>query len=658
MQGAPGDYLWRPSLKRLERANLTAYLEWLRAERGLKFESYDALWRWSVTEPEEFWGSLWERFELLSYGPYESVLADRRMPGARWFAGARANYAEQALRRRGDETAIVFRSESRSPESISYADLSAHVASVAAMLRDLGVRRGDRVVAYVPNVPEAVVAFLAAASIGAIWSCCAPDLGAPSVLDRFRQIEPTILFAVDGYVYGGKTFDRRDVVEQLARGLPTLRSTIAVPTLDCEANTAAWVESVGRPESGDPEFEELEFDHPLWILFSSGTTGLPKAIVHGHGGILLEHLKVHSLHLDLHEDDRFFWFTSTNWMMWNFLVSGLLVGSTLVLFDGSPTHPDPGMLWRLAEETQTTFFGTSAPFIQASMAAGLRPGREFDLGAIRSVGSTASPLPEEGFRWIYSEVGEDILLGSASGGTDVCTPFVGPCPLQPVYAGELQCCLLGVSAHAYDEQGNDVVGEVGELVIDQPMPSMPLFFWNDADGSKYGESYFDVYPGVWRHGDWIEFNERGGSVIHGRSDSTIKRAGIRTGTTEFYRLIETLPEVTDSLVIDTSELGADRGELIVFVVLRPGVELSDALVRRIDHRLRTGLSPRHRPDRIIQIPDVPRTLNGKKVEVPVKRILRGAPRTDVVVAGALSNPESLEPFVQIAAETLTSGEPP
>jgi acetoacetyl-CoA synthetase len=653
-----GELLWEPSPERRAEANLAVYLEWLHSSRGLQFDSYDQLWRWSVDDLEEFWSSIWDHFGLAESGSYEQVLSDERMPGTRWFAGASANYAERALRRRDDRPALLFKSERLPLEAVSHADLYARVRAVAATLRDVGVRPGDRVVGYMPNIPETVVAFLAAASIGAVWSCCSPDLGVPSVLDRFRQIEPSVLFAVDGYVYGGKAFDRRAAVGELQRGLPTLRTTIVVPSL---AEGVGSVEGTPWPEAdaggGELEFERLPFDHPLWILYSSGTTGLPKAIVHGHGGILLEHLKVHSLHLDLHEDDRFFWFTSTNWMMWNFLVSGLLVGSTLVLFDGSPTHPDMSTLWRLAEETRATFFGTSAPFIQASMAADVQLRSDFDLSAIRAVGSTASPLPVEGFGWVYEQLG-DVLLGSASGGTDVCTPFVGPCPLLPVHAGELQCRFLGAAVAAYDEQGVPVIDEVGELVVERPMPSMPLYFWNDPDGSRYRESYFDVYPGVWRHGDWIRVTQRGSSVIYGRSDSTIKRGGIRTGTSEFYRLVEALPEVEDSLVIDTSGLDTDRGEVILFIVLAPGLELSDTLVARIEDRLRTGLSPRHVPDRVVAIDEVPRTLNGKKVEVPVKRILAGELAGEAVATGALSNPHSLDQFLALATPSAQSDSPP
>jgi acetoacetyl-CoA synthetase len=486
------------------------------------------------------------------------------------------------------------------------------------------VRRGDRVAAYVPNVADALVAFLATASLGAIWSACSPDFGATAVLDRFRQIEPTVLLVVDGYRFKGEWHDRRAVVVELAAGLP--------------GTAVVELTEVPRPASG-LRIEPVPFEHPLWVLYSSGTTGLPKALVHGHGGILLEHLKHVSFHIDIGPGDRFFWYSSTGWMMWNLLAGGLLVGATIVLYDGSPAFPDLGALWRLAERCEMTYFGVSAPYIQSCMKAGVVPSREADLSRLRGVGSTGAPLPPEGFRWIYENVHADLLVGSVSGGTDVCSGFVGSCPLRPVHAGEIQCRCLGARVEAFDESGASVVERVGELVVTAPMPSMPLYLWSDPDGARYRASYFETYPGVWRHGDWITITDRGTCVISGRSDATLNRGGVRMGTAELYRVVEALPEVLDSLVVDT-------GKLWLFVVLPGGSSLDDALRRRIAAVLRAELSPRHVPDAIVAIDEVPRTLNGKKMEVPVKRLLLGEPVDAVVSPGAMANPASLAPFTR------------
>lgn len=504
--------------------------------------------------------------------------------------------------------------------------------------------------AYLPNVPEAVVALLATASIGAVWSSCSPDFGDRSVIDRFRQIEPAVLIAVDGYRYGGREFDRTSVAEEVRRNLPGLKAMVVVENLGGRAlptGAMRWDDLLG--EDAPLVFEPVPFDHPLWVLYSSGTTGLPKPIVQSQGGILLEHLKALSLHLDLTEDDRFFWFSTTGWMMWNFLVGGLLLGATCVLYDGSPGHPDMNALWRLAQDTGMTYFGTSAPYIAACMKAGVEPGRDFDLSALRGIGSTASPLPPESFGWVYEHVKRDVVLGSASGGTDVCTAQAGPCPLLPVHAGELQCSLLGVKLESFDEAGQSGVGRVGELVVTAPMPSMPIFLWGDADGSRHRESYFAMYPGVWRHGDWVKVTERGSCVIYGRSDSTLNRGGVRMGTSEFYSVVEEFPEVADSLVVDTSALGAE-GQLLLFLVLHEGEPLSDALTARVKDRIRTALSPRHVPNAIHAVSAVPRTLNGKKVEVPVKRILLGARPEDVAASASMANPDALAHYVSLAGE--------
>jgi acetoacetyl-CoA synthetase len=636
--------LWRPSAERVERANMTRYLRWLAERRGLELGSYQEAWRWSVDDLDGFWSSIWEWFQVGGPAP-RPALAERRMPGARWFPGARLNHAELSLRRRDDHPALLFANEAGEAGTVGYAELAARVAAAAAGLRRLGVAKGDRVAAWLPNVPETVIAMLATASIGAIWSSCAPEFGVSSVVDRFAQIEPKVLVAVDGYRYGGAWHDRRDALAEIRRRLPSLAATVLVGER-ADAGTVAWEELVAGGET-EPAFEPVAFDHPLWVLYSSGTTGLPKPIVHGHGGIALELLKSLALHLDLGPADRFFWFTTTGWMMWNFLVGGLLLGATVVLYDGSPGHPNMGALWRLAASTGMSYFGTSAAYVLACIKAGVEPGRDFDLAALRSIGSTGSPLPPEGFAWLYRHVADDVLVGSVSGGTDVCTAFVESCPLLPVYPGEIQCRALGAKVEAFDEQGRSVVGEVGELVITEPLPSMPLCFWNDPDGERYRDSYFSTWPGVWRHGDWVEITPRGGCIISGRSDSTLNRGGVRMGTAELYRVVEGLDEVVDSLVVDTSGPGGE-GRLLLFVVPRPGVELDDQLRRRIAAALRSELSPRHVPDEVHAIAEVPRTLSGKKLEVPVKRMLTGTPLDQAVSEGALANPKAIHEVVALA----------
>jgi acetoacetyl-CoA synthetase len=646
-----GEPMWTPSPERVERSNMTRYLRWLRDRRELRFGAYDELWRWSVEDLDGFWSSIWDFFEVGGPAPGPG-LAERRMPGASWFPSATLNHAELSLRRRDDHPALLFGNEAGELGTVGYAELGRRVAAVAAGLRRLGVARGDRVAAYLPNVPETVTAMLATASIGAIWSSCAPEFGVSSVVDRFAQIEPKLLVAVDGYRYNGAWHDRRQALAEVRHRLPTLEATVLVGGPGGEAGDApdgmvAWERLLAQGAGAELAFEPVAFDHPLWVLYSSGTTGLPKAIVHGHGGIALELLKSISLHLDLGPGDRFFWFTTTGWMMWNFLVGGLLLGSTVVLYDGSPGHPDMGTLWRFAERTGMTYLGTSAAFVLASMKAGVEPAREVDLSALHSIGSTGSPLPPEGFDWLYRHVAPDLLVGSTSGGTDVCTSFVTSCPLLPVYPGEIQCRALGAKVESFDEQGRPRLGQVGELVVTEPMPSMPLFLWNDPDGERYRDSYFSTWPGIWRHGDWIEITERGTCIISGRSDSTLNRGGVRMGTAEFYRVVEGLDEVVDSLVVDVSDPGGD-GRLLLFVVLRPGVELDAGLERRIRAAVRADLSPRHVPDRIQAIAEVPRTLSGKKLEVPVKRVLAGVPLERAVSEGALANPAAVHEVVALA----------
>jgi acetoacetyl-CoA synthetase len=658
---AEGTLLWEPSAATREQATISRYMRWLEAERGLHFGNYDELWQWSVTDLEAFWGSIWDFFGVTASKPYTTVLADRRMPGARWFVGAELNYAENVFKHAAaDRPALLFQSEREPLAEMSWAELKRKVTSVAAALRAMGVRRGDRVVAYAPNIPEALVAFLASASLGATWSSCSPDFGTRSVVDRFAQIEPKVLFAVDGYAYGGRSFGRREVVAELQRSLPTLQRTVLVPYLDRDAgtdglsNAVAWGDILAEPTSEELAFEQVPFDHPLWILYSSGTTGLPKAIVQGHGGILLEHLKVAGLHTDLKPEDRFFWFTTTGWMMWNFLIGGLLCGSTILLYDGSPGYPDLGVLWDFAARTGMTVFGTSAPYLMSCQKADVTPGATYDLSALVSVGSTGAPLPPETFAWTYGAVKRDLWLASVSGGTDVCTAFLVGCPLLPVRAGELQCRALGAKVEAFDESGHPVVDEVGELVVTEPMPSMPLYFWNDRDGVRYRESYFATYPGVWRHGDWIKLTPHGSAHIYGRSDSTLNRQGVRMGTSDLYRVVEAMPEVEDSLVLGI-ELPGGQYYMPLFVVLRAGAALDDGLVTEIKRTIRAQLSPRHVPDEVVQVDAVPRTLNGKKLEVPIKKLFLGVPPEKAFNPGSVANPQAIQFFVEFARNWGASG---
>ena len=649
---AEGTILWEPTQEFKSRATITKYLKWLDSEKGLSFKDYNSLWEWSVTEIENFWQSLWHFFDIKSSKPYTSILSERKMPGAKWFQGSELNYAEHVFRHMSTERpALIFQSEIVPLTEISWEEFYQQVASVAAGLRNLGVKRGDRVVAYMPNIPQTLVAFLACASIGATWSSCSPDFGTRSVIDRFNQIGPKVLFAVDGYQYGGKAFDLRPAVAELRQSIETLEKTILVPYLKLDAGpegsdeVLAWGDVLGL--SSELTFEQVSFDHPLWVVYSSGTTGLPKGLVHGHGGILLEFMKFSRLHMDIQPGDRFFWFSTTGWVMWNINQGSLLAGATPILYDGSPGYPDLNVLWDLATKAKMTFFGTSAAYLTGCMHAGLEPGEKNDLSNLKAIGSTGSPLPVEGFKWVYERVKSDILLGSTSGGTDPCTGFLGSCPLLPVRAGELQCRCLGVNARAFDESGRSLIDEVGEMVITEPMPSMPLYLWNDPDNSHYIASYFDMYPGVWRHGDWVKFSSRGSGVILGRSDSTINRLGVRMGSSEIYSAVEDLAEVTDSLVIGFEPPGG--GYLMpLFIVLKDGIELGEDLKKKINTKIRSTLSPRHVPDEIYAISDVPRTLNAKKLEVPVKKILTGVPLENAVNVDSMANPDSIGFFVELA----------
>ncbi len=659
--------LWRPSPERIERARITDYRRWLAEHHGLRFADYETLWQWSVDELEAFWATLWDYFQVRGHTPWRQVLDRRVMPGAKWFEGATLNYAEHCLAAAekpdaDTRLAVISRSETRPRSEMSWSTLAGQVGAVQACLESLGVVRGDRVVSYMPNIPEALVAVLATTSLGAIWSSCSPDMGPLSVLDRFRQISPRVLFAVDGYRYNGKAIDRREVVRELIAQLPSLEAVVFVPYLDPGADLSLDGGAAGRAvrvvpmaqvlaQPRTPRFEAVPFDHPLWIVYSSGTTGMPKPIVHSHGGTVLENFKGTGLHLDVGPDDRFFWFSSTGWIMWNLLVSTSAMGCTLLQFDGNPGYPDLDTLWRFAAEERATFFGTSPAFLGLCMKAGMRPRERFDLSALRTVGSTGSPLTAEGYRWVYDNVHPDIMLASISGGTDPGAAFVGACPILPVYAGEMQCRGLGVATYAYDDDGQAVVGQVGELVCAQPIPSMPLYFWGDHDGRRYFDSYFDVYPGVWRHGDWIQLNARPESVtsvIYGRSDSTINRHGIRMGTSELYRVVEEFPEVADSLVVDLEYLGRESF-MALFVVLRePAAEVPEALKQRLLQAIRTQLSARHVPNDVFAISDVPRTISGKKLEVPVKKILLGQPVEKSVNRDSMANPASIDWFVAFA----------
>ena len=649
-----GTLLWEPPGALLRGARLSHYQGWLE-ERGLiSAHSYAELWAWSVEDPGRFWESIWTYFAVKAHAAPEVALVDRSMPGARWFPGATLNYAEHALRGLDPEGVCVMAvDEAGARRDLSGRELTSQVGALAHHLRLAGVGAGDRVAAYLSNVPEALVGLLASASIGAIWSSCSPDFGERAVLDRFRQIGPKVLIASRSYRFGGREFDRTARVLGLVSGLPSLTEVVWVgpppgPQSPSALTHVSW--DLATSEEAAPEFNPVPFDHPLWILYSSGTTGLPKPIVHGHGGILLEHLKALALHSDLGAGDRFFWFTTTGWMMWNYLVSGLLLGAAVVLYDGSPNPPGASRLWELVSELRITHFGTSAGHIAAGMKAGLRPGGGLDLSSLRMLGSTGSPLSPDAFAWVYREVKQDLWLTSISGGTDVCTAFVLGCPWLPVRAGVIQCRGLGAAVSAFDQDGRALTDEVGELVITAPLPSMPVALWGDRDGSRYRESYFSLYPGVWRHGDWVKVRQDGGVVMYGRSDSTINRHGIRMGTAEIYRAVEDLPEVVESLVVDVPVPGGDTF-MPLFLVLGPGSELDQELVARVKARVRDQVSPRHVPDLVLQVPEIPKTLSGKKLEVPVKRILSGDDPERALSRESLQNPAALEPFLELAARS-------
>ena len=656
---AEGELLWTPSPQRIAAAHITAYQQWLRDERGLTFDSYEALWQWSVDELEAFWQSIWDYFEVQSSAPYECVLKERVMPGAQWFAGARLNFGEHILRKATPgKTAIYHSSEIAPLAQMSWDEVASQTRSLATALRNMGVVPGDRVVSYIPNIPHSAIGLYACASIGAIWSSCSPDFGTKSVLDRFEQIEPKVLITVDGYRFGGKDQDRRDEVASIVAALPSLERVIYIshlfrndPTPELD-KAVAWDELVTGQDPGADEFkfEQVDFDHPLWIVFSSGTTGLPKPIVHGHGGIVLETLKGVSFHFNLGPDANVFLYTSTGWIVWNVLVGSLLTGCSIVQYDGNPLYPAADTLWRVAEESAATFFGSSPTFIQIMVQHQIVPKDRFDLSRIEGIFVTGSPMMPETMAWCYENVREDLWVGSQCGGTDIAAGFIGAVPTLPVHAGEIQARLLGCDIHSYNEAGEPIIGEVGELVCRQPIPSMPLYFWNDTDNQRYLDSYFRDFPGTWRHGDFQKINERGGCYIYGRSDSTLNRYGVRIGTAEVYRAVEGLSEIEDSLVVNLNL--SDGGFFMpLFVALRDGLTLDDPLRKKICDKIRLDFSPRHVPDKIYQVQEIPYTLTRKKMEIPVRKILSGLLMEKTASRDAMANPQAIEFFIEFAKES-------
>jgi acetoacetyl-CoA synthetase len=639
--------LWSPSDALRKSANVSKYMEWLKIRWKLAFNDYHQLWKWSVENVDDFWKSIWEYFDVQYDGSFTQIVSSDPMPRVKWFQGTRLNYAEHIFQKKTDSRpAIIFKSENSAIQKISWNTLESEVASLQKFLIDNGIETGDRIVGYLPCIPEATVSFLAANALGAIWSSCSPDFGTNAVIDRFAQIEPKVLIAVDEYRYGGKTFDKKDVINELVKAIPSIEYVIVIASGvgAIKKPTYLWKDVVGNPNN-KIKFNRVPFEHPMWVLYSSGTTGLPKAIMHSHGGILLEQLKYGTFHNDFRESENCFWYTTTGWMMWNYIHGSLLAGGTMVLYDGSPGFPDLNVLWRFIADAKINHFGTSAGFILANMKAEIKPS-ENDLSSLRSIGSTGSTLPPEGFDWVYNNVKKDVWLASMSGGTDVCSAFVGGMPTWPVYSGEIQCRALGCKLEAFDEEGKAVIDEVGEMVITKPMPSMPVSFWNDADFKRYEESYFEMFPGIWRHGDWTKITPRHGIVIYGRSDATLNRGGIRIGTSEIYRAVDKVNEVKDSMVICIEK---DGGEfwMPLFVVMQDGIPLTEEIRKKINQTIRSEYTPRHVPDEIIAAPDIPYTISGKKTETPVKKVLMGKDPKKVVNAGALKNPGSMEFFISL-----------
>lgn len=654
-----GEFMWEGTEEFKKQANITHYMDWLKENKNMSFENYNELWKWSVDDLEGFWKSIWEYFPVESKKPYSAVIEDNGMPGTKWFTNSIVNYAEHILKNDfTDKVAIYAESETRGSTEITWEQLKEKSKALAIKLKELGVEPGDRVAAYIPNIPEAVIAVLATTSIGAIWSSCSPDFGVKSVLDRFQQIEPKVLIGIDGYTYGGKPFSTRKQLQELVEGLPTMKHFIYVPYLEEETaspieGTIYWDEitDAANLDLNSFTFAETPFEHPLWILYSSGTTGIPKGIVHSHGGILLEMYKALSFHLNLKATSRLFFFTTTGWMMFNILVSGLLTRSSIVLYDGSPAHPDPRVLWEIAEKTKTTMFGSSPSFVQIMKKLQLSPKNIIDVSHIEGIILSGSPAGPEIFEWMYTNVKRDLWLTSQSGGTDIASGFVGAIPIEPVHAGEIQVRALGVDVKSFDDDGNELINEVGELVICKPMPSMPIYFWNDENNERYLESYFDVYPGVWRHGDFIKITERGSCVIYGRSDSTLNRYGVRMGTNEIYSSVEKLEEIKDSIIVNI-DLPNGNFYMPLFISLKEGDGLTEDLKKRINEKIRHDCSPRHVPDDIVLIEEVPYTLTNKKMEVPVRRILMGEDENKVANRDAMLNPHSLDFFIRFREEVV------
>ncbi|MBL6749863.1 MAG: acetoacetate--CoA ligase [Nevskia sp.] len=659
---AEGELLWTPSAEFVQRSNLVRYMGWLRRERGLEFADYHALWQWSVHDTEGFWRSIWEFFDVQSDTPLQRVLDSKAMPGTRWFEGTRVNYAEHLLRHQSqspDQVVFHHISETRPLAGMTWRELGRQVRIVATQLRAMGVAPGDRVVSYMPNVPETAVAMMATTAIGAVWSSAAPEFGVKTVTERFSQIAPKLLFAADGYRFGGRDFRREAEVRKIVGELPSLERVVWLPYLDPEGQppelpgVLSWGRLLEHPDvpAGDFRYARVEYDHPLWVVFSSGTTGLPKAIVHSHVGVLLEHLKVMHFHLDLKPGSAMFFYSTTGWMMWNMVIASLLTGSAAVLYDGNPAYPTPDFLWKLAANTGTTSFGASPTFVQMMEKAGLHPGDTHDLSRLEAVVLGGAPSTPETFGWFYRCVKRDLWVTSQSGGTELCSGFVGAAPTLPVHAGEIQTRCLGMDVHAWSDGGQERIDDVGELVVTTPFPSMPIHFWNDAGGRRYRESYFETFPGVWRHGDFIKINRRGGCYIYGRSDSTLNRYGVRIGTAEIYRAVEQVAEVADSLIV-CCELPGGNFFMPLFVRLKPGNGLDDALRVKINARLREDCSPRHVPDRIYAVEAVPYTLTGKKMEVPVRKILMGWPLEKAASRDSMMNPEAIDFFVRFAQESI------
>lgn len=647
--------LWQPSDARAKASSMARFIDWVADNRGVKTNDYNAFWTWSVTEIEDFWTAIIEFFDLPVSG-WTEVLPERKMPGADWFPGATTNYAAQVLRHadvKPDAQALALQSETFGEQSLTWAELRDRVGSVQAAFRQMGLKKGDRVVAVLPNTTEAMVAFLATIGMGAIWSLCAPDMGDVAILDRFRQIEPKILIVQDGYVHAGKRFDRRVMLTRIAGELPSLTHKIMVRSAPDDSDWTDWSSLLNAPQP--PQIQMVAFSDPIWIVYSSGTTGNPKPIVHGHGGVMVEGA-AQSLHQDLGPEERFCWLTSSGWIMWNSQIAALAVGAMVAMHDGAPNHPDLLDVWRLVAREKLTYFGAGAAFFMGCDKAGMRPGADLDLSSLRSVGSTGSPLSQEGYDWIYREVKPDLWLAPVSGGTDLAGPFVGGNPMAPVRAGEMQARILGNAVRAYDPDGKDLIGEVGELVCTEPLPSMPLYFWGDTDGSRLHDSYFDTYPGVWRHGDWLEITPTGGAIIYGRSDATINRRGLRLGSSEIYRAVELLDDVMDSLVIDLEFLGRPSF-MPLFVVLRDGLVLDDAIRDQIRQSIRTAVSARFLPDDIVQMAEIPRTLSGKKLEVPVKKMLLGGDPAKVVNRDSMANPDSFDAYIAYAKDRAALAEP-